>query len=239
MIPPRDTAGSGSFPTTPWSLLFALREASDPEEAREMLDGICAIYWRPINIFVRASGYGYDDAQDLTQRFILHLIERERFAQADPARGRFRSYILGALKYFLAHVRQDERAQKRGGDSAVVSLDEVITGETEDLSAARGVSDSSHASDRRWAAAIHRRVADRMAEEYAAMGKAELYYTLRPHLAGEKKRGAYEDAARRLGRPIATIRSDVARLRVRYRALVLTEDRKSTRLNSSHTVISY
>jgi|SRR5882724_7215156 len=110
MIPPRDNAGSGSFPTTPWSLLFALREASHPEEAREMLDGICAIYWRPINIFVRACGYDYDDAQDLTQRFILHLIERERFARADPARGRFRSYVLGALKYsWLTSGRTRER----------------------------------------------------------------------------------------------------------------------------------
>jgi len=99
----------------------------------------------------------------------------------------------------------------------------MIARETENLSAARRVPDSSHASDRRWAAAIHRRVADRMAEEYAAMGKAEVYYTLRPHLAGGKERGSYEDAARRLGRPIATIRSDVARLRARYRTLLLEE----------------
>jgi RNA polymerase sigma-70 factor (ECF subfamily) len=223
MIPPRDNAGSGSFVTTPWSLLFALREASHPRDAREILDGICAIYWRPVNIFVRAYGYDYDDAQDLTQRFILHLIERDRFTRADPARGRFRSYLLGALKYFLAHVRQDERAQKRGGNFAVISLDEAITGETEDLSGARGAPVSSHASDRQWAQAIHRRITDRIAGEYIVGGKAEVYYTLRPHLAAEKKRGAYEEAARLLRRSAATIRSDVARLRARYRTLLLEE----------------
>src|SRR2546423_1359817 len=84
--------------------------------------------WRPIYVFVRAAGYDYDDAQDLTQRFILHLIGRERFTRADPARGQFRSYIIGALKYFLAHVRQEARAQERGGGAAVVPLDEAIIG---------------------------------------------------------------------------------------------------------------
>ena len=193
-----------------------------------MLDGICAIYWRPINIFVRACGYDYDDAQDLTQRFVLHLIERERFARADPARGRFRSYVLGALKYFLAHVRQDERAQKRGGGVAVIPLDEAIIGTIADATAPHGASPQSHRADRRWARAIHRRITDRIAGEYIVGGKAEVYFTLRPHLAAEKERGAYEEAARRLDRPVATIRSDVARLRARYRTLLLEELRAET-----------
>lgn len=204
-------------------MLFALREASDPVVARELLDGVCAIYWRPINIFVRASGYDYDDAQDLTQRFILHLIERERFAHADPARGRFRSYLLGALKYFLAHVRQEARAQKRGGAAAVVPLDEAIIGTIGNATARHGVSPPSHPADRQWALATQRRISDRIAREYIVAGKAEHYFTLRPHLAAEKERGAYEDAARRLRRPVATIRSDVARLRARYRKLLLEE----------------
>ena len=188
-----------------------------------MLDGICAIYWRPIYVSVRASGYDYDDAQDLTQRFILHLIERERFAQADPARGRFRSYVLGALNYFLAHVRQDERAQKRGGDAAIIPLDEAIIETIGDATARHGVSPHSHAGDRQWAKAIHRRISDRIVREYIVAGKAELYFTLRPHLAAEKERGAYEEAARRLRRPVVTIRSDIARLRGRYRTLLLEE----------------
>jgi RNA polymerase sigma-70 factor (ECF subfamily) len=188
-----------------------------------MLDGICAIYWHPINIFLRASGYDYDDAQDLTQRFVLHLIERERFARADPARGRFRSYVLGALKYFLAHVRQEERAQKRGGDAAVIPLDEAIIGTIGNATAGHGVSPHSHPADRQWALGIHGRISDRIAREYIVAGKAEVYFTLRPHLAAEKERGAYKGAARHLRRPVATIRSDVARLRARYRTLLLEE----------------
>jgi DNA-directed RNA polymerase specialized sigma24 family protein len=188
-----------------------------------MLDGICAIYWRPINIFVRASGYDYDDAQDLTQRFVLHLIERERFARADPARGRFRSYVLGALKYFLAHVRQEERAQKRGGGAAVVPLDEAIIGEIETAETSRGRLAQPHPADRQWAQAIHGRISDRIAREYIVAGKAEVYFTLRPHLAAKKERGAYKEAARHLRRPVATIRSDVARFRARYRTLLLEE----------------
>lgn len=204
-------------------MLFALREASDPEEASEMLDGLCAIYWRPINIFVRASGYDYEDARDLTQRFLLHLIERERFAQADPARGQFRSYVLGALKYFLAHVRQEQRAQKRGGGAALLPLDKAIMETIADATASGGVSPHSDPADRQWALAIHSRISLRIAREYIVAGKAEHYFTLRPHLAAEKERGAYEEAARRLHRPVATIRSDVARLRARYRALLLEE----------------
>jgi DNA-directed RNA polymerase specialized sigma24 family protein len=209
-------------------MLFALRKASHPEEAGDMLDRICAIYWRPIKVFVRACGYDYDDAQDITQRFILHLIEREGFSRADPARGRFRSYLLGALKYFLAHVRQDERAQKRGGDAVVIPLDEAIIETIGDPTAPHGVSPHSHPADRQWALAIHRRISDRIAREYVVAGKAEMYFTLRPHLAAEKERGAYYEAARRLRRPVATIRSDVARLRARYRTLLLEELRART-----------
>jgi RNA polymerase sigma-70 factor (ECF subfamily) len=191
-----------------------------------MLDGICAIYWRPINIFLRASGYNYDDAQDLTQRFILHLIERERFAQADPARGRFRSYVLGALKYFLAHVRQEERAQKRGGGAAVIPLDEATIGEIETAKTSRGRLAQANPSDRQWALAIRHRVDDRMAAEHAAAQKSELYLMLRRHLTAEKGPGSYKEDARRLGRPLATVRSDVSRMRRHYTELLLEELRK-------------
>src|ERR1700686_2565811 len=84
-----------------------------------------------------------------------------------------------------------------------------------------GVAIGLHSLDRPWAQAIQRRVIDRLAGEYVAAGKAELYYTFRPYLAGEKERGAYEEAALRLRRPVATLRSDVTRLRARYRVLVL------------------
>src|ERR1700686_5178642 len=221
MIPPQDNARSGSFARTPWSVLLARRQWTHPGEANEMLGRLCAIYWRPIYVFVRASGYDVYDAQDLTQRFVLRLIDDGTLTRADRTIGRLRAYLCGALKNFLAHVRRDEATQKRGGGAAVIPLDEALIETTEDASALHGASAPPHSLDRPWAQAIQRRVIDRLAREYVAAGKAELYYTLRPYLAGEKERGACDEAALRPSRPVAKLRSDVTRLRARYRALVL------------------
>ena len=133
------------------------------------------------------------------------------------------SYVLGALKYFLAHIRQEERAQKRGGGADHIPLDEALAATIGNATALHGVSPHSHGADRQWAQATHYRISDRIAHEYIVAGKAELYFTLRPHLAAEKERGAYEEAALRLRRPVVTIRSDVARLRAHYRTLLLEE----------------
>src|SRR6476659_1009417 len=138
MVPPHDNAGTGSFVTTPWSLLFASRRSSQPTRAEEALGHLCEIYWRPIYSFIRTQGCDCYEAQDLTQRFLLHLIERDRFFQADPERGRFRSYVLGTLKLFLAGVRRDERARKRGGDAAIVPLEGDIVTDADGETTQRG-----------------------------------------------------------------------------------------------------
>jgi Sigma-70 region 2 len=112
MVPPSDSGRTGSFITTPWPVLLALRVAS-PTAAQAALGQLCEIYWRPIYLFVRRSGYDADEAQDLTQKFFVYLIEREAFAKADKAKGKFRAYVLGILKHFLIHAWRDERAQTR------------------------------------------------------------------------------------------------------------------------------
>jgi DNA-directed RNA polymerase specialized sigma24 family protein len=227
MLPPQDSARTYAFVTTPWPLLHALRRMRTPTEAQKTLGELLKIYWRPIFVFVLRCGYDAWDAQDLTQRFFVYLIEREAFKKADKGRGKFRSYLLGTLKHFLSRARRDERTQRRGGDAVMLPLDDAVSREAEVVEARRACIPAAHPADRKWALAIQRRVDDRIAAEYADANKSELYLTLRRHLASEKTAGRYKDDARRLGRTVATVRKDVTRMRRRHGELLLEELRKA------------
>lgn len=239
MVPPQEDARSGSFKTTPWSLLFSALHGGCLTEAQAALSELCKIYWRPIFLFVRRSGFDFYEAQDLTQDFILHLIEREAFVKADRTRGKFRAYVLGTLRHFLMHAWRDKRAQKRGGGAEIISLDAAGPIEAEAAQARRPHAAEPHPVDREWALAIQRRVEDRMIAEYAAAEKSELYLALRRHVTGDKSGGNYKDDARRLGRTVATVRSDVSRMRRRYVELLLEELRQSPNADLQQELFHY
>src|SRR6266508_5550809 len=112
------------FASTRWTVV---RQAADSQtasqHAQSALSELCQIYWRPVYVFLRRQGVAQHDAQDLTQGFFADLIESRAYARADPIKGRFSSFLLGTLKHFVAHVRDRDRAQKRGG--GLVRLDEA------------------------------------------------------------------------------------------------------------------
>src|SRR5262244_4338603 len=114
-----------SFASTRWTVV---RQAADSQtvsqHALSALSELCQIYWRPVYVFLRRQGIAQHDAQDLTQGFFADLIESRAYARADPAKGRFRSFLLGALKHFVGHQRERDQAQKRGGGVLPVQLDE-------------------------------------------------------------------------------------------------------------------
>ena len=120
------------FPSTRWTMVL---EAGDDEAASRQslsaLSELCRIYWRPLYLFLRREGFGPDDAQDLTQGFFADLIETRAYARADREKGRFRSFLLGALKHFAANARDRERAQKRGGGIVPEQFDERVVSEVE------------------------------------------------------------------------------------------------------------
>ena len=120
----QDPLGPRGFATTHWSLVVAAKpgEASQ-SRAQQALDYLCRAYWYPLYAFVRSRGYSSDDAQDLTQSFFARLIETRGFGTADPERGRFRSYLLGAMKHFMANEWHRAQAKKRGGGVAFLELD--------------------------------------------------------------------------------------------------------------------
>lgn len=215
MQPPQDSARNGSFFSTPWSLLFTAAQISHPTQAQEAVSRLCQIYRRPIFDFVCAQGYRWHEAQDLTQGFLIHLIQGNRFAQADRAKGSFRSYVIGALKFFLAHARREQQAKKRGEGIALLPLDEAI------VEQARALEESELPGDREWAGTILDHSKALLANEYDASGKGGLYSALLPHLSCEKGRGSSEETARQLGCTPEAMRTNLSRMRIRLRELVI------------------
>src|SRR5215470_5057830 len=121
-----------SFASTRWTVV---RQAADSHTASShalsALSELCQIYWRPVYVFLRRQGIPQHDAQDLTQGFFAELIESRAYTRADPTKGRFRSFLLRTLKHFVAHARDRDRAQKRGGGNTPVHLDEKAISEAE------------------------------------------------------------------------------------------------------------
>jgi RNA polymerase sigma-70 factor (ECF subfamily) len=226
-MPPalQPTTRDSSFASTRWSVV---RQAADSqtssEHALNALSELCQIYWRPVYLFLRRQGISQHDAEDFTQSFFADLIEDRAYARADELKGRFRSFLLGTLKHFLADARDRDRAQKRGGGSVPVQLDEAAISEAETQAARVRKWSADGVFEREWAASLLRRALDRLAQEYTVAGKRALFEALKVHLgAGSAAAVPYEEMARRLGRAAATLRSDVARLRARYRAILREE----------------
>ncbi len=211
-----------SFASTRWSIVVeAGNSATVSDHAFNALSELCHIYWRPLYSFLRRQGHGAEDARDLVQGFFADLIETRAYARANREKGRFRSFLLGTLKHFVADVRDRGRALKRGGGMILQNLDDQATAEAESQIARATKWQPEEVYDREWAALLLRQALDRLTQECALAGKAELLSHLMPYLsATEESAIPYEQMAERTHRPVATLRSDVARLRKRYRAIL-------------------
>jgi DNA-directed RNA polymerase specialized sigma24 family protein len=228
------TTRDSLFASTRWTLV---RQAADSktssEHALSALSELCQIYWRPVYLFLRREGIAFDDAEDLTQGFFAHLIENRTYVRANPEKGRFRAFLLGALKYFLADARKRERAQKRGGGAALLPLDEAAIAEAEACAVQLGQWGADRVYEREWAAALVRQTLNRLGEECLLAGKKDLFESLKTHLSpGSDTRVPYDQIATRLRRSASTLRSDVARLRERFGA-ILREEVQSTLLDAA------
>jgi len=235
-MPPalQTTTRESSFASTRWTVV---RQAADSQTASQhalsALSELCQIYWRPVYVFLRRQGIAQHDAQDLTQGFFADLIESRAYARADPTKGRFRSFLLGTLKHFVAHARDRDHAQKRGGASILVQLDDGAISEAETCASRCNHWSADGIFEREWAASLARQTLDRLAQEYELGGKGPLFEALKSRLiAGEAAAIPYEELAKRLGRTAAHLRVDVTRLRARYRA-ILREEVSSTVVDSS------
>ncbi len=210
------------FVSTRWTRVLEACDSAASAHAFSALSELCQIYWRPLYLFLRSKGYGREDAQDLTQAFFAHVIKKRAYAHADREKGRFRAFLLAALKNFIADTRDYERALKRGGGMTLEKLDDKAGAQI--AQSAKWQADEVY--DREWAVSLVRQAMDRLAQECALAGKAELFRSLRPYIAAPEESGvSYEEMARRLRLAITTLRRELARLRARYRAILREEVR--------------
>jgi len=219
MTPLRQATSDGSrpgaaFQSTLWSQVRAAGRPDAPE-ARPALEALCRMYWPPIYAFLRRCGQRHENAEDLTQGFFAYLLEGRLLQKAEPDRGRFRSFLLGTLKYFVSNHQAREQALKRGGGTSLISIDLAVA---DGLEPAANVS-PERLFDRNWSQVVLQESLRRLAAEYHRGGLADQFDVLQPFLTGDAE-GSLADLAARLGKSNGAIRILVFRLRNRFRRLI-------------------
>jgi len=209
------------FTATDWTAVVAAGRPDEPE-AREALARLCAAYWHPIYSYIRRAGHSPEDAQDLTQGFFARVLEKNYFAQADRQKGKFRSFLLAALKHFLSKERERTRRAKRGGRYRFVSWDESEAEERYEAGTSHELT-AQRVFERSWAMTLLEKVFEDLRQEYAAIGKSRLFEALQPSLAGEQESGALTRVASDLNMSKGAARMAVLRLRRRYAQLLRFE----------------
>jgi RNA polymerase sigma factor (sigma-70 family) len=207
-------SSAARFPTTHWSRIVAAGDPGAPL-AREALDELCRAYWFPLYAYIRRRGYAPDRALDLTQDLFVRLLEKDVLAAADPARGRFRTFLRAVCADFLANRRDRENALKRGGGRPIVPID---SNEAEGRYAREPAHELTpeRIFDRNWALILLGRVLEQLREEYRVAGQSLTFEVLSPVLTDGSRAVAYATLAARLSTTEGAVRVAVHRLRRRY-----------------------
>ena len=211
--------GPSSFATTRWSVVVAAGGPTGPD-ARAALETLCATYWYPLYAYARRRGQDRHAAEDLTQGFFARLLQRGSVAAADPQRGRFRAFLLTAFQRFAANEWERERAQKRGGDVAMLSLD-FDDGESRFASEPAHDLTPEREYERRFALALLARVLARVRDERP--DDADLL----PYVGGTGDARPYAEIAAARGTSEGAVKVAVHRLRARYREHLRAEIRET------------
>ncbi len=228
-----EASEAGGFPVTRWTRVLAAK--GDSTEAKGALSDLCAAYYAPVRSFIEHTVRDVDAAtvEDLAQEFFAQLLGRSGIAGVKRGRGKFRSYLLGAVKHFLASWRERESAEKRGGGKEILSLDAAgdtatrlrpsgygaASGEIADERAE--VSDAYF--DRQWALTVLERALGEVSEEYGKVGKGETFGVLKAWLTGNEAGMSQADAAAKLGMSEGAVKVAVHRLRKRFREVLRRE----------------
>jgi RNA polymerase sigma factor (sigma-70 family) len=210
--------GPPVFNTTRWSVI---ESADSPEStaAAAALEELCAAYWQPVYAYARCAGNSPDDALDLTQGFFERLIEGKYFAQADKARGRFRSFLLVSFKNYISNVRAKANAVRRGGRVTFIPM-EQSSAESSFRIEPVDRSSPDLAFDRQWALTLLDSVMAELRAQYAKSGDDQLFETLQPCLASGRDRHSYAELGKQIGLSEGAVKVAVHRMRKRYRELL-------------------
>ncbi len=211
-------AGAAPFATTHWSVVR--RAGMNPgEEAAQALETLCRAYWYPLYAFVRRLGHSPEDAQDITQSFFAYLLEKGLIGRAQPEAGRFRSFLIGSLKNFMANDFRREQAQKRGGGAMVISFDAQTA---EERYACEPVEPKNPLTlfQQAWAVEVLDHAIERLESEYHSDGKIKIFQALHLFLQGDRGSQTYAEIGVALGLSEGAVKVTVHRMRQRYRELL-------------------
>src|SRR5262245_10141327 len=192
-----DEPSRGTLPTTSWSLILSAARGSDTR-AKSALATLCQTYWYPLYAYMRRQGHSTTEAEDLTQGFFARLIEKRYLGDFVPSRGRFRTFLLAALRHFVANERDYAHAQRRGGGQPVLSLD---FGDAERRFQFEPAIDLTpeRIYERDWALALLGRVVSRLRQEWEHSGRADQFTAMKAFLTGDRADCSYRDAADKIG----------------------------------------
>lgn len=220
-LPSGEPTRKTAFLTTHWSVVLSAQDPSSPRSG-EALGTLCRTYWYPLYAYVRRLGRGPADAEDLTQGFFARLLEKDYLKSATREKGRFRTFLLTALKCYLSDEWDRQHAKKRGGFAPVVSIDH-------EQAESRFAAEPAHnlqpdvLFDRQWAVTLLQRTLSRLHEEYAASGRARLFELLQNSLTRDEAALSYAEMAARLKLTEAAVKMAAHRLRARYREILRAE----------------
>lgn len=208
------------FTSTHWSVVVEAQGESPA--AQEALEKLCGSYWRPIYSFLQRQGIGPEEAKDITQGFFADLLQHKSLAAVRKEKGRFRSYLLGALKHFLADERRRAMAIKRGKGQRLIPLEELSADEGAEMEPADPTT-AEQIYERRWASTVLERVLSRSKDEYRAAGNALLFDSLKQLLPDEPGAPSQAEIAAQLGMTENAVRQAFHRFRQRYQSLLREE----------------
>jgi RNA polymerase sigma factor (sigma-70 family) len=214
-------APSPVFATTRWTVVLNAGEAPSTSQA-EALAQLCQTYWYPLYAYTRRQGASIEDAQDLTQEFFACLLQRNYLDRADPNKGKFRWFLLGALKHFLANQRERARSLKRGGRLVHLPLDEINAEKRYQLELSTSPT-PERIFDRAWALTLLERVREQLRDQFEKAGKRERFEKLASFLPGGHEKKSYPEMAAELGTSEGALRVELHRFKATYRQLLRTE----------------
>jgi RNA polymerase sigma-70 factor (ECF subfamily) len=210
------------FPQTAWSVILSCADVDSPER-REKINRLIQAYWRPVYTYLRAARHRtVEDAKDLTQEFFCRLLEGDFLKRFQPDRGRFRSFLKGSLKMFLAEIHRSESALKRGGGAVTFSLD-VEGLETEEFLADLRADSPDVLFDRQWADEVMDRSLQALRKELTDDGKLDYLRVYENYVMPSNGDPAptYESIARALNLSVYDVTNYLAHVRKRLRGLIL------------------
>ncbi len=207
---------SNTFLTTHWSVISKARNSEDSQEINAAMTKLCESYWFPVYAFIRSKGNSQTKAEDLTQSFFLHFIEKPFLNKVSSEKGKFRTYLCTSVKNYITNTYNHDQAQKRGGGKNIISLDSVMAEKWFESESAIAT-DSEAYFDKQWALSVLRNVFEELKADYDSSNQSELFDALKGHIQGDHEQSSYRDIGLKLDKTENSIKVAAHRLRSKYK----------------------